>query len=127
MLAGKTVTETVTETATVVASAEPSNQPAAQAVEQVSAPVAEGFRVQLGAFSSPENANRGWEALRDAHPDLLADPGHAMSLYIDKSDLDDNLGAVFRVQVGPFETEVSAAALCDALRKRAVNCFLVKL
>ncbi|MCH8998090.1 MAG: SEL1-like repeat protein [Proteobacteria bacterium] len=86
----------------------------------------EGFRVQLGAFSNPENAQRGWSLLRDAHPDLLGEMEFDLSLHISKVDLGEEIGVVFRVQAGPFPEETEAEALCSELRNREVGCFLVR-
>ena len=86
----------------------------------------EGFRVQLGAFSNPENAHRGWSELRDAHPDLLGEMEFDLSLHISKVDLGEEIGVVFRVQAGPFPEETEAQALCSELQNRDVGCFLVK-
>ena len=89
------------------------------------ASVVVGFRVQLGAFSNPENAHRGWQQLRDAHPDLLGAMTVDLSLHINKVDLGADMGVVFRVQAGPFAEEYEAQALCSELMNRAVGCFLV--
>lgn len=87
--------------------------------------VTDGFRVQLGAFSNPENADRGWRQLRDAHPDLLGEMEFDVSLHISKVDLGANIGVVFRVQAGPFSKINDARALCSQLKSREVGCFLV--
>ena len=84
-----------------------------------------GFRVQLGAFSDPQNAQRGWELLRDAHPDLLGDMAIDVSLHINKVDLGAERGVVFRVQAGPFAQETEALSLCGELKNREVGCFLI--
>ncbi len=84
-----------------------------------------GFRVQLGAFSNPQNAKRGWETWRDAHADLLGDMTADVALHINKVDLGAEDGVVFRVQAGPFAQETEARALCSALKNREVDCFLI--
>ena len=87
--------------------------------------VSGGFRVQLGAFSNPENADRGWRQLRDAHPDLLGAMEFDVSLQISKVDLGSDVGVVFRVQAGSFSGINAARALCNKLMSRAVDCFPV--
>ncbi len=87
--------------------------------------VSDGFRVQLGAFSNPENADRGWRLLRDAHPDLLGAMEFDVSLHISKVDLGNDIGVVFQVQAGPFAKINEARALCSELKNREVGCFLV--
>jgi hypothetical protein len=84
----------------------------------------EGFRVQLGAFRNPDNAQRGWTQLRDAHPDLLSEMPFDLSLHISKVDLGEDKGVWFRVQAGPFTAETEAMALCNELRDRAVDCLV---
>ena len=88
--------------------------------------VSDGFRVQLGAFSNPENADRGWLQLRDAHPDLLGEMEYDVSLHISKVDLGPDKGIVFRVQAGPFVEIITAQTLCSELKSREVSCFLVR-
>ncbi|MCH7943964.1 MAG: SEL1-like repeat protein, partial [Proteobacteria bacterium] len=88
--------------------------------------VSDGFRVQLGAFSNPENADRGWRELRDAHPDLLGEMEFDVSLHINKVDLGSDKGIVFRVQAGPFSEIDEARTLCSRLQSREVGCFLVR-
>ena len=89
--------------------------------------VSDGFRVQLGAFSNPENADRGWRELRDAHPDLLGEMEFDVSLHINKVNLGSDKGIVFRVQAGPFSEIDEARTLCSRLQSREVGCFLVRL
>ena len=94
--------------------------------EAIKVSVSDGFRVQLGAFSNPENADRGWRQLRDAHPDLLGEMEFDVSLHINKVDLGSDKGIVFRVQAGPFSEIDEARTLCSRLQSREVGCFLVR-
>ncbi len=88
--------------------------------------VSDGFRVQLGAFRNPNNADREWRQLRDAHPDLLGEMEFDVSLHISKVDLGADMGIVFRVQTGPFAEINDARTLCSQLKSREVDCFLVR-
>ena len=88
--------------------------------------VTDGFRVQLGAFSNPAKADRGWRQLREAHPDLLGEMEFDVSLHISKVDLGSDKGIVFRVQAGPFSEINVAQSLCSELKSREVGCFLVR-
>ena len=89
----------------------------------------DGFRVQLGAFRDPYNAYNGWTQLRNAHPDLLDNFAFDLSLFITQVDLGDvgpKKGVWFRVRAGPFAERSAAAKLCDELKNRKVECFLVR-
>jgi cell division septation protein DedD len=83
-----------------------------------------GFSVQLGAFRNPDNAQRGWARLRNAHPDLLSELPFDLSLYVSKVDLGEEMGVWFRVLTGPFTAKTEAYALCNELRDRAVDCLV---
>ena len=92
--------------------------------EQVS--VSDGFRVQLGAFKSPKNADKGWRQLLDALPDILGEMKFDTALYINKVDLGSEDDVMYTVQTKPFAEEIDAAALCSQLKSLAVDCFLVR-
>lgn len=85
------------------------------------APTTGGLMAQLGAFSSRENAETGWQRIRDAHPDLLG----SRSYDIQAADLGGQ-GIFYRVRTGPFSDGATAKALCEALRARDQACVLVR-
>ncbi len=78
------------------------------------------FGVQLGAFRRPDGADKAWDQLRDAHPDLLGDLGAAI-MY---TDLGSEEAAINRLVVGVFETKAEAQELCSLLKQRNVDCFV---
>ena len=78
------------------------------------------FRVQLGAYHSADRADKAWEQLRAAHPDLLGGLGVAIM----HTDLGTEEAAINRLVVGPFKTKAAAQALCARLKQRSVDCFV---
>lgn len=98
---------------------EPETAALAPAAEAPPAPGA-GFRVQVGAFRSPEEAAAGWQAARARAPGLLDGVGHVIA----QVDLGER-GVFHRLQAGPFPTHTSADSLCSQLKARQMDCFVV--
>ena len=78
--------------------------------------------VQLAAFRTRANAERGWQRLRAAHPDQLGD----RALIMRQIDLGDR-GIYYRVRTGPFANVPAAKAFCSLLRARDQDCFVIRL
>jgi len=78
--------------------------------------------VQLAAFRTRANAERGWQRLRAAHPDQLGD----RALIMREIDLGDR-GIYYRVRTGPFADVAAAKAFCSLLRTRAQDCLVIRL
>ncbi len=78
------------------------------------------FVVQLGAYRRPDRADKAWEQLRAAHPDLLGGLGAAIM----HTDLGTEEAAINRLVVGAFETKAAAQELCARLKQRNVDCFV---
>ncbi len=93
-----------TEKPVVVAKAKPPSAPAPRQVKPVSTPKS-GWVVQLGSFSSRQNAQR------------LADEvsGHGFSVFL--MPLDRSGKTLYRVRVGPRESRAQAAELAGRLTK----------
>jgi TPR repeat protein len=87
--------------------------PAKQPTANPASPAKGGWRVQLGAFSKRGSAEAlfkqlsGNEALAGRQPFFIA------------------VGAVTRLQAGPFESRAAAAAACVALSAKGQPCFPV--
>jgi len=80
-----------------------------------------GFRVQLGSFRSPDEADAGWlEALARA-PDLLSPINH----FVMRADLGAEKGVYHRLQAGPLPSRDSAESLCGQLETAGLDCFVV--
>ena len=78
--------------------------------------------VQLAAFRTRANAERGWRRLRAAHPDQLGD----RALIMREVDLGDR-GIYYRVRTGPFTDVAAAKAFCSLLRTRDQDCLVIRL
>lgn len=78
-----------------------------------------GYRVQIGAFRSEEQARRALREAQRDHADLLK----GLDLAIRAADRGD-LGRFFRVQAGPLES-AAADRLCDGLQARGAACLVV--
>ncbi len=74
------------------------------------------FFVQLGAFGTEPAARGAWEALRKKHDDLLG-----------RMDAEFSPGDGFvRVRAGPVSTQALAQLVCEQLKARHVDCFIVR-
>ena len=78
------------------------------------------FGVQLGAYRRPDRADKAWQQLRAAHPDLLG----GLRAAIMYTDLGTEEAAINRIVVGAFETKAAAQELCALLKRRNVDCFV---
>lgn len=110
------------ETETALAPAGPEEAPQPLPLGAPSAATEGGrYFVQLGAFRTEAAAERGWEQLRKAHPDLLG----GLELIVERADLGPEKGVYFRARSGPFAA-AAAKALCEKMKSRDVGCFVVK-
>jgi hypothetical protein len=79
-----------------------------------------GFRVQVGAYRTPEDAARGWLEAMAVAPELLGPLRH----FVARADLGPR-GVFHRLQLGPLPSAASADSLCGQLKERGVDCFVV--
>ena len=86
----------------------PSARPAQEAVTEVF--------VQLGAFGTDAAAREAWETLKKRHGDLLG----RMDAEFSSGD------GVVRVRAGPVSTPALAQLVCEQLKARNVDCFIVR-
>ena len=80
-----------------------------------------GYRVQLGAFRQPGEAEKGWSGALAAAPDLLGPVSH----FVIQTDLGADKGVFHRLQAGPFPSRDSAESLCNQLKAKSVDCYVV--
>ncbi len=80
-----------------------------------------GFRVQLGAFRSSENAPKHWQTLQSRHSDVLGEVGH----QIRRVDAGGR-GIFYYLYAGPLPTASLANSLCRSLVQQKVDCLAVK-
>jgi len=91
-----------------------------RAVFATAEPVRDGYRVQLGAFRSLENADRMWQDLWRAQWDLLAgSTPHIESLERAAG------GQLHLLQIGAWGGRDTAVSLCEKLSARGVDCLVV--
>jgi uncharacterized protein len=79
-------------------------------------PVAEGWRVQLGAYANERSARTAWATLVSQSAALLKGQ---KPIYSPR-------GGLVRLQVGPFEDRPDAAALCTKLSAAGRPCFVTR-
>lgn len=96
----------------------PVTPPAMKAPQTASAG---GYRVQLGALRSEEEAAKAIAKLKSSNADLLGQ----VALTAQRADLGEK-GTYYRVQSGPLGDQAAAKALCDSLRSRNVGCIVVR-
>lgn len=100
----------------------PPARPAAAAPQAQTASAAlAGYRVQLAAFKSADQARTAWSDLQRRHPDALG----GLALQIVEADLGAS-GTFFRVQAGPLASREAAGRLCRLLEQRAQPCLVVE-
>jgi len=80
--------------------------------------VTEGWRLQIAAFRSPEDAEAEWSRLNTRAPDLVADLRHRVM----RADLGDR-GVFYRLRIGPFASRDDAVSRCQALKAAGFGCF----
>lgn len=80
-----------------------------------------GYRVQLAALKSSEDAEKTIARLKSSYGDLLGN----VPLSVQRADLGEK-GIYYRVQSGPMSDGATAKSLCDSLRSRNVGCIVVR-
>jgi len=102
----------------------PSVSPAATAgktAARTSPALAASYKLQLAAVRSPDEANSTVARLMQKHGQLLGQ----RQPQVDKVVL-GNMGAFYRVNIGPFASKRESLGFCNKLRRAGVDCFLVK-
>ena len=106
-------------TTTALATPAPAAPPAAAPAASPTEPGA-GWRLQLGAVRTPDQAQKEWTRLKTAQADLLG----ALPADMVRVDLGDR-GIYYRIQAGPL-ADAAAQSACAELKRRKVACLLVK-
>ena len=101
--------------------ASPPPQPRTAEANPAPAPAAasSGYRLQLTASRSEEEAKQLWQQVLGQHKELAG-----REPLIEKTDL-GNLGTFYRLQIGPFPDKAESLKLCNTLKQSGVDCFLV--
>ena len=83
----------------------------------------QGYQVQLSASDSRAVAERIWRKLLKAEPTLLGGIGHEMA---DVPPALRRPGVRYTLRTTAFDDQGAATRLCDALKKRGHDCFVVR-
>ena len=84
-----------------------------------SAGTVSGTKIQIASFGSEAKAMEAWNSLQARFRDILG----AYQPMIDEAVLSN--GTFYRLQVGPFASDAEARSVCDSLKVRQVECFIV--
>jgi len=87
----------------------------------VKRPEHESFKVQLATSKSTANANKIWVFLKAQNEELFQN----LKPSFQRISLGAR-GVLYRLQVGPFNSQQAANRLCQTMKEQAVNCFTVE-
>ncbi len=93
---------------------------AAAAPKPVAVAPATGFRIQLAALRSSDEATQTWDRLKRAHPGVLG----GLKASVVRIDLGDK-GTFYRLQAGPLADRAAAADACTKLASERSACLVV--
>ncbi len=82
---------------------------------------ADGFRVQLGSYREAAKAEEAWRMAIASAPKLLTPVNH----FVFQADLGAGKGVFHRLQAGPLPSRDSADSLCNQLKTKKVDCYVV--
>ncbi|MEM7121717.1 MAG: SPOR domain-containing protein [Pseudomonadota bacterium] len=80
-----------------------------------------GPYIQIAAYLSEDRAEAAWQDMTGRFPDLLGGLPHRVLMV----DLGGETGTVYRLQAGPMPAQSEAQAICNELKARSADCFLV--
>ena len=81
-----------------------------------------GYRVQLHALNSDAAVRREWPRLQKTHGDLLG----GLSLKVVRTGSGPRRKSFYRMQVGTLANAAAAKKLCDRLKRRKLDCVIVR-
>lgn len=84
-------------------------------------PSADAWLVQLASYVKPELAEKGWQEISAAAPELLAD----RKPLVQEGRLADQ-STVWRLRMGPYTAYSEAAGMCEKLKSRGVDCYVAQ-
>jgi len=102
--------------------AKPDPASAARRLSKIAPASNGGYKIQLASVRSNVAAARSWEKLVKSHKDLLG----GLRLTIARRDLGSAKGVFFRMQAGPLPDAVAARDLCARLKRRKLNCLVIR-
>lgn len=108
------------ETPAVSEKAKEETKPAKTVKPEKTAEPEEFFSIQLVSTRSESAAESEWKRLSKKFKEIIGDQSH----YISKTVVSS--GTFYRLRAGRFEKKEDAAALCDQLKTKKQECFVVK-
>lgn len=96
--------------------------PASKPVSTEVKPGEDFYTIQLGAFSSEEQAAFVWNNLQNKNPELLGD----MDADILVENDEENFRKLYKLRSGRFKWDDIAVANCDSLKSRNIDCLVMK-
>ncbi len=81
-----------------------------------------GYRVQLHALGSDAAVRREWPRLQKTHGDLLG----GLSLKVVRTGSGPRQKSFYRMQLGTLASAAAAKKLCDRLKRRKLDCVIVR-
>lgn len=81
---------------------------------------ADSFSVQLVSARTEAAAESEWKRLAKKHREIIADQPHVISKTVVAN------GTFYRLRVGKFKKREDAKALCERLKNKKQECFVVK-
>jgi hypothetical protein len=115
---GEAISAGATETGRAkLAEAKPGPQ-VAKAPEQA----AETYAIQLGSYHSETRARQGWQELRVSATGLL----DGFEPLIHRAEVGADKQVYYRLHTAPAASEPAAKNLCAELKKRQIDCLVVK-
>ena len=107
---------------TVTRPAKPVAKPTARRLSKI-APASGGrYKIQLASLRSNVAVAQSWKRLVKSNKDLLG----GLRLTIARRDLGSTKGVFFRMQAGPLPDAVAARDLCARLKRRKLNCLVIR-
>ena len=102
--------------------AKPDRASTARRLSKIAPASSGGYRIQLASLRSNVAAAQSWKRLVKSHKDLLG----GLRMTIARRDLGSAKGVFFRMQAGPLPDAVAARDLCARLKRRKLNCIVIR-
>lgn len=99
----------------------PDTQPTAQAEPSPPPSETQRWYIQIAALKDPAAGQKLWNSYRKAIPHTLRD----LDMHTEKTT-NANGVLVHRIQIGPVTSRAQARAICAAMKKKKMSCFLVR-
>ena len=102
--------------------AEPDAAATARRLSKIAPASSGGYKIQLASLRSNAAVARSWKKLVKSNKDLLG----GLRLTIARRDLGSGKGVFYRMQAGPLNDAAAARDLCARLKRRKLNCLVIR-